>query len=263
MTVAPRGARGMDAPARFRAGDLLAMHRHAAPCALPIARARARQFLRVTAAHRAVTRHRARTARVPIEHLAVDGMAFPGCRGFGARGASRFLADTRNAALAWRRGNARRVFAGRADQRLRLHSQFALTRLRGARRVLECKAAIRIDASVDRSRAGTESQQQQRRANQPRETRASAGPCAHAVAVQVDTRIHGFPLRLPEVMVDHVPMPCHRMVSSGRVGKCRWPGPERWRMSWRSAGESGLGAAIPFGLTHPRRRSITQYENSR
>jgi hypothetical protein len=85
---------------------------------------------------------------VAIEHLAIVGAAFPRHRGFGVRGAPGFFAGTCSAAIARHRGNARRVFAGRADQRLRFDIQLALARLRGARRVLESHLAVRAGAAI-------------------------------------------------------------------------------------------------------------------
>ena|SRR6185437_8185875 len=61
------------------------------------------------------------------------------------------------------RGYACRVFAGCADQRLRLQVDLALSRMRGARCVLIPKMPTRVNAAIDRSRvhAGRHAPEQQ------------------------------------------------------------------------------------------------------
>src|SRR6185437_7983860 len=82
VTIAAGGAGGVNAPASFRAADLLAVHRHGAPRVAPAARAFAGRWITtILPSHHAIARYRRRAVRMPIEHLAVGGMAFPGrCR---------------------------------------------------------------------------------------------------------------------------------------------------------------------------------------
>src|SRR6185437_1397472 len=158
------------------------------------------------------------------------------------------------------RGHARRMFAGCADQRLRLQIDLALTRLRGARRILECNAVVHVNTTIDRSRMrachGDPRQQEKPYAREP----CAAPKAWSAMVAPGNTLIHGHLLRLLQAMFDHARMPLQRRSSPGYVGNCRWSRILAMIACGSGSGRSrpveGWEQPFPVRLTHRYRRSI-------
>jgi len=173
VPVANRGACGADAPARFGARNLHAMHGYPAPCIPPLAWMRSPESFRITCARHTVARHRTRAACVAVEHLAIGRPAFPGSR--------RRLPMHARASVPGERTLRRRPWAARwtmprrtgIDQRQSRQAHFRLSRMRRAGCVPECDPAVRGNALVDRSgmRLTGEAQQSGNRAREQRPVR--------------------------------------------------------------------------------------------